>query len=390
MTRVAFVLAGRTGAWLGGLNYYRNLFNAIHRHESTSLEPVLFVGERYDPDAISDFPPAEVHRVRMLDRYNPAWASRTLWRGGLACDRPLGRLLERQRIDALSHSGHLARFKRIPSIGWVPDLQHRRLPELFGKPMWLWRDAKYRMLARFADHLLVGSEWGRGELLDLAPRAASKTSVLHFVVEPPSREQQPELEDLRQRYGFGGRYFYLPNQFWMHKNHRLVVDALRILRDRDPELLVLATGVPYDRRRPGYFEELMDHVRGSGVADSFRVLGVVPYADVTALLRESVALINPSRFEGWSTTVEEAKSLGKRALLSEIPVHVEQAPEGGEYFDPDNPERLAELMWEAWTRDDPAADALLEERARTALPGRLREFVDTYEAAVKTTLDARG
>ncbi len=39
----------------------------------------------------------------------------------------------------------------------------------------------------------------------------------------------------------------------------------------------------------------------------------------------STALINPSQFEGWSTTVEEAKSLGVKMLLSDLEVHKEQA-----------------------------------------------------------------
>lgn len=43
----------------------------------------------------------------------------------------------------------------------------------------------------------------------------------------------------------------------------------------------------------------------------------MPYEHVPALLRESVALLNPSLFEGWSTTVEEGKSPGKHVLMSD-------------------------------------------------------------------------
>jgi glycosyltransferase involved in cell wall biosynthesis len=387
--RVAFVLAGRTGVWLGGLNYYRNLLSAIGATRGTQLEPVLFVGERYDSGALTEFPPVEVHQVPMLDRLTPGWAARTLWRGGLASDRPLGRLLERNGVAVMSHSGHLGRFARVPAIGWVADLQHRRLPELFGRPMWLWRDAKYRSLAHFADHLLVGSEAGRSDLLDLAPAAAAKTSVLRFVVDPPPAERLPSTEELRGRYGLPERYLYLPNQFWVHKNHALVVEALRRLRARGRELTVVATGVPYDRRRPGHFEELMRRAEEAGVSGDFRVLGVVPYEHVTTLLRGATAMLNPSLFEGWSTTVEEAKSLGKRTLLSDIPVHREQAPAGSEYFDPHDPDALAELMERAFDRDDLEADRQLAERAAAELPERRRRFVETYEDAVTSTLARR-
>jgi glycosyltransferase involved in cell wall biosynthesis len=384
---VAFVLAGRTGAWLGGLNYYRNLLGAIRSTEGTRLEPVLYVGRRYQHSALADFPDLELREEPMLDRGTPAWARRTVWRGALACDWPLGRVLERDGIAVMSHSGHLGRFSGVRSIAWVPDLQHRRLPELFGRAMWLWRDAKYRAMGHFADHLLVGSRFGERELLDLWPRARGKTSVLRFVVTPPPPEALPEPGELRERYRLPERYLYLPNQFWVHKNHLLVVEALRRLRERVPELHVVATGVPHDRRRPEHFRELMEQVAATGLSSRFRVLGVVPYEHVTALSRDSVAQLNPSLFEGWSTTVEEAKSLGKRILLSRIPVHLEQDPPGATFFDPHDPEELAAAMEAELGREDPEADRRLAEQARAALPQRRRRFVAEYEEAVLRTVE---
>ena len=37
-------------------------------------------------------------------------------------------------------------------------------------------------------------------------------------------------------------------------------------------------------------------------------------------------MINPSLFEGWSSTVEECKSVGKNMILSDLNVHKEQYP----------------------------------------------------------------
>jgi hypothetical protein len=289
----------------------------------------------------------------------------------------------------MSHSGHLGLYSRVPTIGWVPDLQHRHLPELFDRRTLVFRELRYRLLARFATELVVSSEFGRRDVMDLAPRAAGRVTVLRFVVEPVARERQPERPELESRYGFSGRYLYLPNQFWVHKNHRLVVDALELLARDGRHPMVLATGVQHDRRRPRHFEGLMRRVAQAGLGERFRPLGVVPYEHVAALLRESVALINPSLFEGWSTTVEEAKSVGKRVLLSDIPVHREQDPPGGAFFDPHDPEQLAELMWTTWTREDPDGDRRLAERAAAELPARRRRFVETYLGAVGRALDGR-
>lgn len=54
----------------------------------------------------------------------------------------------------------------------------------------------------------------------------------------------------------------------------------------------------------------MDDAKASGVDSNFRHLGLIPYNDVFALNAACDALMNPSKFEGWSTPVEEAKALG--------------------------------------------------------------------------------
>ena len=85
--------------------------------------------------------------------------------------------------------------------------------------------------------------------------------------------------------------------------------------------------------------------------DRYIILGLIPYADVQALAAASWGYINPSFFEGWSTTVEEAKYRGKRILLSDLRVHREQSPKYGVYFDPNNAEELAAKMWMMWNQE---------------------------------------
>jgi glycosyltransferase involved in cell wall biosynthesis len=150
---------------------------------------------------------------------------------------------------------------------------------------------------------------------------------------------------------------------------------------------VLSTGDASDYRSPGYFKRFLQQRDEMGVAGSYRILGVVPFADLAGLLRHSVAVLNPSLFEGWSTTVEEAKSLGKRVLLSDIAVHREQAPERGVYFDPRRPEELAEAIWAAWTADD-AAEAAAMARAAGLLPARRKEFAENYAAIAREAVAA--
>ena len=74
-----------------------------------------------------------------------------------------------------------------------------------------------------------------------------------------------------------------------------------------------------------------------------RYIGIIPYDEVLALNAGSIAVINPSMFEGWSSSVEEAKTLGTQLILSKIDVHKEQAPHA-KFFDPDNASDLADAL----------------------------------------------
>jgi glycosyltransferase involved in cell wall biosynthesis len=127
-------------------------------------------------------------------------------------------------------------------------------------------------------------------------------------------------------------------------------------------------------------------VEEEGVGDAYKVLGMVPYADVTALMAHSLAVINPSLFEGWSTSVEEAKAMGKAIVLSRIPVHVEQDPARASFFDPHSVRELADAL--AKTHDELAGKSdhelmrLARERNRVAFG----QFGELYQAAVMQTL----
>ena len=63
-----------------------------------------------------------------------------------------------------------------------------------------------------------------------------------------------------------------------------------------------------------------------------------------SLLYHSIALINPSKSEGWSNTVEQAKSMSKNIIISNIKVHKEQANKNTKMFEPDDYINLYKIL----------------------------------------------
>lgn len=124
----------------------------------------------------------------------------------------------------------------------------------------------------------------------------------------------------------------------------VVLDALLLLKEKGLKFTVVFSGHTNDFRNQNYFDGLLSKIAEQNIREQVFILGMIPFADVVSLIRESVAVINPSRFEGWNTAVEEVKSIGKSLLLSDIAVHREQLEDDGKFFNPDKPEELAELM----------------------------------------------
>jgi glycosyltransferase involved in cell wall biosynthesis len=242
------------------------------------------------------------------------------------------------------------------------------------------RDATYRSQIENSDLVIVSSEDAHNDLRTFAPEHASKARVLHFVAQlSPAAHGTANAGEIEAKYGFRGKFFYIPNQFWKHKNHKVVFEAVRILKERHREILVLCSGQLEDFRNVGHIRDLRDYLDQYALGENIRLLGLIDFADLGYLMRNCISVINPSFFEGWSTTVEEAKTLGKNLILSDIPVHREQAPPKSCYFDPRDPEALAAILAERWETSSGGPDHDLEEIARNSLRERTERFGLTYE-----------
>jgi glycosyltransferase involved in cell wall biosynthesis len=144
----------------------------------------------------------------------------------------------------------------------------------------------------------------------------------------------------------------------------------------------------HDCRNPGYYNQFFARVHELEVHENVLLLGVLPKMEQFQLLRGSIALIQPSLFEGWHTGVEEARLAGKTVLLSDIPVHREQDPPNAVYFHPAKPEELADRMITVF--DDLACrfDSRREEHARQAYARLQEEYAMSFLRLAKRTSPA--
>ena len=343
--RVAFNLI-ESARWTGGYNYLLNLFRAIRSYEADHISPVLFCGgdaDERDVAGILELGNVEVVRSSVFDLRKRAFNILRAYLFGVDSDAL--HLFRRHQIDAVfENATFYGRSFPIPTIAWLPDFQHRQLRDQFSVRAYWRRELGFRAQAASGRTIMLSSEDARRDCERFYRHAKGRTAVVRFSAYIASDRIEPSPGKIVQEYGLPSRFFYLPNQFWKHKNHLVVIEALGVLKRQGVDVVVAVTGNPLDPRHPEHIGKLHARVESLGLQKHFRILGLVPRQHVIALMQTCVAIINPSLCEGWSSTVEEARQLGVPMLLSDLAVHREQMEQGATYFRPDDVEGLAAAM----------------------------------------------
>lgn len=235
------------------------------------------------------------------------------------------------------------------NLYWIPDFQHHHLPELFDSAEIFMRTRSYNEIASSQGILLLSSNAALADFRRFYPDATVKPRVWSFCssVDPGTAEA---CDQVINRFSLPKKFLYIANQFWRHKDHSTAFEALRILREKGIKIPTVCTGLQHDRRYPNYFEDLVKTLDRQGLQDNIRFLGVIPRQDQIQVFRAAAAVLQPSRFEGWSTVIEDAKALGRPIIASDIDVHREQLSgvSKAHLFRTTDPEDLSQLISTVW------------------------------------------
>ena len=386
MIKVGFIIKFRDIDHLGGINYYKNLILAIHSLPERKIDPVIFTGQYSDRKTLDGFTNVQIIRSHIFNLYHPLSLIRYLIRKLLRRDIFLEHLLKKNGISLLSHYGPIGSKSNIPTIGWIPDFQHKYLPDLFSKKDLHNREHYFQLACRDCTSIIFSSNSANKDAEKYYPEYSHKFRVLPFVTWNINLQDLPDFGEIKDKYNIDKPYFLVPNQFWVHKNHQIILEALKILKNKRYTISIIATGSTHDYRNPKYFSHLQAKIQDYHISQSFKFLGVIPYNHLIQLMRNSVAIINPSYFEGWNTTVEEAKILRLNILLSDIPVHREQNPEKGRYFHPDDAQRLADLLCTSLAEYQSETRREEPDNTINNMEKQKREFARNYENIVLSTI----
>lgn len=236
-------------------------------------------------------------------------------------------------------------------VSWYADLQHKHYPKFFSLKKRIGRNVRIKLMLRNTSNLVLSSNSVKNDFEQFFGLRRIKTHIFHFASVIDNFDFTGYQKILEHK-SLPEQYFMVSNQFHRHKNHKLVLEALVLLKAKGIMPVVIFTGKLPENDQSSYFQQLRRLIEKNNLNNQVHFLGVMSRHEQLSLMRYAQAVIQPSLFEGWSTVIEDAISLQTPVLASDIEVNREQLGDWSTYFDPEDPNKLAELMQEYNLRTD--------------------------------------
>lgn len=348
--RIAFIFSVNSD-WMGGTNYILNIISSFNSlAPERQPEVILLCGSE------KDFAYArEYTGYPHLRKETPKYSSKNVYLAKCAFNYFLRAAHIPWRIPLMSYKGdadilypafHMADLNRYnPRLFWIPDFQEIHLPHFFTQQEIKSRRRNNLDMLRCGEHIVVSSNDAKKDLTDNYPADPRQIHVFRFA----TKEIQPlpweTISGITDKYNVrAGAYFFCANQIWEHKNHLVLFEAVRQLRDKGVDIQVLCSGKKTDYRNSEYGAKVDRFLSEHNLGANIHLLGLIDRKDQLALMQGAAAILQPSLFEGWSTSIEEAKAMNKFLILSDLPLHKEQVTANGWFFDRHDPADLAEKL----------------------------------------------
>ena len=291
--KIGFQLLGDDN-WLGGIYYITNIISAIislpveKRPEICLIVSPWVNKKHFDVLAnqveILVYPPIKSIESNHKLLHKVARKLRILFGNGY--DYKYAKYLMEHGVGLLYPTlSSMSKNFPIKWIAWIPDLQHKEIPEYFSKKQINDRDFTYSKISKEAQKIVFSSIDSQKTFQRYFHCDSLKCEVLNFKSIINNKWLAADGKEVLSKYNLKeNNYFIISNQWWTHKNHITAFKAALELKNRGKEITLVCTGSTKDYRNKNHFNNLVDFINRSSLTNNIRILGSITRYDQIQLI----------------------------------------------------------------------------------------------------------
>lgn len=236
----------------------------------------------------------------------------------------------------------------VNSLIAIHDLMHRyerRFPEVSSRWEYGKRERRYRKICKWAKGILVDSQKGQDHVTESYGLDRMRIYILPYIV--PHYILSPGCSKaFDAKYPLPVKYIFYPAQFWQHKNHRNLLQAMVNLRDQLPDLHFVFVGS--EKNSLAHIRRIITEFN---LQSRVTIFEYIPDSDMAEFYRRARAMVMPTFFGPTNIPPLEAMATGCPLAVSNIYAIPEQVGNAAILFSPDSIDDIANALYKLWTND---------------------------------------
>lgn len=266
-------------------------------------------------------------------------------------------IISNEKLDLMFFHGpsELSFLIGTPSVVPIHDLQHRTnkgFPEVSKLGQYYKREYLYNNIKKNVYRILVDSQIGKEDINNYYNIPLEKIVVL-----PPlapkyidTKITKEKSKDLLSKFNLPEKFLFYPAQFWPHKNHVRLLEAVNILKNKGEVVPLALSGS--GRGIWGTLDDVKAYIKKNNLENQVYLLGYVSNDEMSALYRLATGFIMPTFF-GWTNfPIVEAWQMNTPSLYSNVRGCKEQAGDAALLIDPSSSEDMSEKIHEFWNDEN--------------------------------------
>lgn len=296
--------------------------------ENNVMHDIILIRQNYDPDLTS------VRQIIVPARSFPPGAT------SFRLFSTIPRLLRKEKVDVVIEPAHFGPFnlpETIKRVTIIHDLTPILFPHLHRWHSQILQRIFLQRILKKADLIVGNSENTKNDILNTYPSLIGKTIMIYPGM---SQDISPQEIDLFKTYGIRQPYFLTVGTIEPRKNHLLLLKAYTLFRTQSnaSHQWVITGGKGWKSES---FYKALDQ---NPFKQDIILTGFVPDNHLPILNEKAVAMIYPSKYEGFGLPVLEAIVWGTIPVTSANSSLTEVGGPHTFYFFEENEEELSDLL----------------------------------------------